>query len=349
MPWFGGQHGEMIESQSSSDGSTRFPGAASSDDQLSEEATAWFVRMASDDVSADERRAFSAWLERSPAHREAYAQAEALWDELGAIADPRTRDSSAAEARHPTAHRGAYRFAALAASFALVAAVGLWSLGTFDRLGADHATGVGETRQIVLADGSLVDLNTDTALALDFTSACRCVRLMRGEAFFTVASDAERPFQVAAQEGTARAVGTAFNVRDDGEAVIVSVTEGKVRVTGNSVGTSESGSAVLTAGELARYGAAGPVETGPADVDALTAWRRGRLVFADRRLRDVVAELDRYRPGRIVFLESAIADERFTGVFDLSDSDVTLDAIETTLAIEVVRVTPWLTLLRGRD
>ena len=346
MPWFGGQHGRMTESQTSSD------------DQLAEEATAWFVRMSSDDIGADDHRAFSAWLNRSPAHREAYAAAESLWSELGGISDPRPLGGRDAEQPHDagrrqreaaSSRRGAYRFAALAASLALVVAVGLWSSGAFDRLGADHATGVGETRQIVLADGSLVDLNTDTALALEFTSACRCVRLVRGEAFFTVVSNAERPFQVAAQSGVSRAIGTAFAVRDDGDDVIVSVAEGKVRVTTDFGGAGDGGATLLTAGEVARYASTGSVKTGVVDVEALTAWRQGRLVFADRRLRDVVAELDRYRPGVIVLLESAIADERFTGVFDLSDTDLTLDAIETTLAVDVIRVTPWLTLLRARD
>lgn len=349
MPWFDGQHGKMIESQNSSDENGGFPSVTSSDDQLAEEATAWFVRMSSDDVGADDRRAFSAWLDRSPAHRIAYADAEALWSELGGILDPRTRGGRDADRRHGTGRRRPYRFAALAASFALVVAAGLWSSGAFDRFGADHATAVGETRQIALDDGSRVHLNSNTALALDFTAACRCVRLIQGEAFFTVASDAARPFQVAAGPGLSRAIGTAFNVRDDGDAVIVSVAEGEVHVTRESGGAGKDGSAMLAAGDFARYGPTGAVETGTADVEALTAWRRGRLVFADRRLRDVVAELDRYRPGAIVFLESAIAEARFTGVFDLSDTDLTLDAIETTLAVDVVRVTPWLTVLRAGD
>ena len=346
MPRFGGQHGKMTESQTSSD------------DRIAEDATAWFVRMSSGDVSTDDRRAFRAWLDRSPAHREAYADAEALWSELGGIPDPRGFGGRSGEQHHDGGlrrreagwkRRGAYRFAALAASLALVAAVGLWSSGTFDRLGADHITGVGETRQIALQDGSLADLNTDTALAVDFTAASRCIRLIRGEAFFTVASDAARPFEVAAGSGVARAIGTAFNVRDVGEAVVVSVAEGKVRVASGSDGAREGDAVVLTAGRVGHYGSTGAVETGTADVGALTAWRRGRLVFADRPLREVVAELDRYRPGAIVFLESTLADERFTGAFDLSDSDVTLDAIEATLAVDVVRVTPWLTLLRASD
>ena len=348
----------MIESQNSSDGRARFLSVASSDDQLAEEATAWFVRMSSDDVSADDHRAFDAWIDHSPAHREAYADAEALWGELGSIPDPRglggrsgeqQRDSGLRRREAGWTRRSTYRVAALAASLALVATIGLWSFGTFDRLGADYATAVGETRQIALDDGSRVHLNSDTVLAVDFTAACRCVRLIQGEAFFTVASDAEWPFQVMAAAGRSEVVGTAFNVRDHGDAVIVSVAEGKVRVTSQSDGVEEGGSALLTAGTFARYGQTGAVETGTADVEALSAWRQGRLIFADRRLREVVAELDRYRPGAIVLLQSAIADERFTGVFDLSDTDLTLDAIEATLAVDVLRVTPWLTLLRASD
>jgi transmembrane sensor len=86
-----------------------------------------------------------------------------------------------------------------------------------------------------------------------------------------------------------------------------------------------------------------------ADVASLTAWRRGKLVFADRALRDVVSELDRYRAGRIVFLDSDIARARFTGVFNLPDTDRALAAIEASLDVDVVRLTPYLTLLRARD
>jgi len=329
------------------------------DEARVEEATAWFVRMTSDLVTDADRRAFRAWLDRDSAHRAAYAEAEALWGELGGIPDPRlgfdTEGYPSGErlrqevAVRPRQRRRLRQATAAAASLLVAAVIGLWSVGGTDALRADHTTAVGETREITLADGSVVQLNTDTALTVDLSDACRCVGLLRGEAFFTVAPELGRPFRVSAGGGASQALGTAFVVREAGEAVTVAVAEGRVRVARDLAASGEAGSVTLTAGETARYGAAGGIETGRTDVAALTAWRQGRLVFADRRLRDVVAELDRYRPGAILFLDSSIADERFTGVFGLDDTDRALAAIEATLPVDVVRVPPWLTLLRARD
>jgi len=329
------------------------------DEALVEEATAWFVRMRSDLVTESDRRAFHAWLDRDPAHREAYAEAEVLWGALGGIPDPRPGFSTAGypcgeRVRHEVKVRPRQRCrprhaTAAAASLLVAVVIGFWSVGGTHALRADHTTAVGETMEITLADGSVVHLNTDTALTVDLGDACRCVELLRGEAFFTVAPEADRPFRVAAGGGVSRALGTAFVVREAGETVTVAVAEGRVRVARDLAASGAAGSVTLSAGEMARYGAAGGIETGRADVGRLTAWRQGRLVFAERHLRDVVAELDRYRPGAILFLDSGIADERFTGVFGLGDTDRALAAIEATLPVDVVRVTPWLTLLRAGE
>lgn len=329
------------------------------DETLVEEATAWFVRMSSDLVTDAESRAFRAWLDDHPAHREAYAEAEALWAELGGIPDPRLdfgtqRHPAGEEVRDAPAARPRRRyrlrtFAAAAASLLLATVIGLWAVGGPDGLRADHATAVGETKQVTLADGSIVHLNTDTALSVDISDDCRCIGLLRGEAFFEVASEPGRPFRVAAGHGASEALGTAFAVREAGETVTVAVSEGRVRVVQDRAEAGDRARVTVAAGEMARYGAAGGIETGHVDMAALTAWRRGRLVFAERRLRAVVAELDRYRPGTILFLDSATAEQRFTGVFGLDNTDRALAAIEATLPVDVVRVTPWLTLLRARD
>ncbi len=348
------------------------------DEALVEEATTWFVRMSSDLVTDADRRTFRVWLDRDPAHREAYAEAETLWGELGRLPDPRLGFGtdgcpSGDRARHalavrPRRRRRLRQATAAAASLLVATVIGLWAVGGPDALRADHATAVGEARQVTLADGSLVHLNTDTALSVDISDDCRCIELLRGEAFFTVAPEPERPFRVVAGDGASEALGTAFAVREAGDTVTVAVAEGRVRVAPNRTMAframadramadramavramaGDAGRVVLTAGEMARYGTAGGIETGRVDMAALTAWRRGRLVFAERRLREVVAELDRYRPGTILFLDSVIADERFTGVFGLDDTDRALAAIEATLPVDVVRLTPWLTLLRAR-
>ncbi|NYZ14333.1 FecR family protein [Azospirillum sp. RWY-5-1] len=319
---------------------------------LVEEAAAWFVRMRSDPVSDADRRAFSAWLARDPAHAAAYAEAEALWDEVGDIPDPRVAPGAGPGAPvwfdRRRALRLVGRLAAGVAAVAAVAMVGLWSAGGYDRLRADHATAVGETRTVTLPDGSTADLNTGTAIAVDFSPTRRRIELFHGEAFFTVAKDVDRPFDVVARDGTSRAVGTAFDVRVADEAVTVSVAEGRVRVTTPSAVRAGNDGAVLGAGEAARYDTAGGLAVHPDDTATATAWRQGRLVFANRPLRDVMVELDRHRPGIILILDPGIAQARFTGAFTLRDTDRALDAIEAALPVDVIRITPYLTLLRAR-
>lgn len=336
--------------------------SAGSDEERVEQATAWFVRMRSDAVTTADRRAFTDWLTRDPRHAAAYAEAETLWGELGGLPDPRTdrAEGPGADRRRaspdPRARRGRAGLGrlsgALAACVAL-AAVALWTVGGYDGLRADYRTAVGELRTVTLPDGSTVELDTDTALAVDFSPVRRRIELYRGEAFFTVAKDADRPFEVVAGGGVTRAVGTEFGVSDGGDSVTVAVEEGRVKIGRSGDGRVED-AVTVSAGEVARYDRTGDVRTAAAarrgqDVAAALAWRRGRVVFTDWPLRDVVTALDRYRPGAIFVLDSDIAAARFTGVFSLRDTDRALDAIEGSLAVDVVRITPYLTFLRARN
>ena len=327
-------------------------------DHLAQEAAKWFVRMSSDRVSESDRRTFEEWFSQDPAHLKAYAEAEALWAELGGLPDPRSdagrrsMGTSRPSRQQPqTRSRPRWRLrlsAALAASILLLAALGIWGERAYDRWRADYATAIGETRAIALSDGSVVQLNTDTALAVRFSDDRRRIDLYRGEAFFTIASDEERPFQVRAGSGAALALGTAFNMRIVADTVAVAVSKGRVEVSLEPGHGSSGEAVVLNAGLEALYDRHGAIETRSVDLTSVIAWREGRLIFADQPLRTVVAELDRHRPGIIVFLDSAIADARFTGVLELHDTDYALAAIESTLPVEVRHVTPWLTFLDRR-
>ena len=325
------------------------PEADARKERLIEEATAWFVRISVDGASEAERRAFEDWLRQDPAHPSAYAEAEALWSALGEIPDPRTAPVVTAKREPPgTPSRGRLAFAALAACL-LLACAGLWMTGSYDRLRADHATAVGERRIVTLSDGSAIHLNTDTALAVELSETRRRIRLLQGEAFFSVARDPKRPFEVVSDDLVSRALGTHFVVRSHGGAEIVAVAEGRVRVSPR-VGQARPESALtLGPGEALRAGDAAEFARQNADLSALTAWRDGKLVFADRPLRTVIAELDRHRPGVIVFLDSGIAETRFTGVLNLQDGDQALTAIERTLPVDALRITGYLTLLRARN
>ncbi len=328
---------------------------------LDEEALDWLVRVSFGTASP---AGFAAWRARSPAHEQAARAAEALWRDIGhtataaefarhEVARHEVARHQAARSRLPHLPAGAMRRgidrrpgrravmtgAVAASAAALVASSGVF--GPLAGLTADHATRPGERREVVLPDGSRVMLNTATALSVRFSGAERRIVLTAGEAFFAVARDPDRPFVVAARGGETRAVGTAFAVRTDGDEVQVTVSEGIVEVT------AAAGRPVrLIAGQGAGYGGAGrqPVPQRVNEAVA-TAWRRGKLIFNQRPLVEVAAEMSRYRPGRVVVANQDLERLPVTGVFELDDQESMLRAIEQALPVRVLRL-PLLTVLR---
>ncbi|HYG88160.1 MAG TPA: FecR domain-containing protein [Azospirillum sp.] len=298
--------------------------------RLSDEAIDWVVRLRSGRATADDRAAFAAWRRRSPAHAAAAAQAEALWRDIGAV--------GARPERARTLGRRAVLGGAVAAS-AAVLAVGSGAVGPLTGLFADHATRVGERREVRLPDGSLAALNTATALSVAFSAGERRVVLHEGEAQFEVVRDAARPFVVRAHDGEAQALGTVFSVRNTGGAVEVVVSEGSVEVRGGAHAVR------LAADERVAFGSGGELGA-PERVDARaeTAWRRGKLIFNRRPLGDVVSEMQRYRRGRIVVADDRLRSLEVSGIFDLGDADGLLRTVEQTMAARVVRL-PLLTVI----
>src|SRR5262249_6139101 len=156
---------------------------------------------------------------------------------------------------------------------------------------------VGERRSITLADGSRVDLDADSALSVAFSDAQRRITLERGRAFFQVAKDPARPFIVAAGAGEIRALGTAFDVKHGADRTV------RVAVAEHAVSVAVAGdSQRLVEGGMMDYDERGLGPMARADLASLLSWRQDRLFFQDAPLGDVVADLDRYRRGRIVIL-----------------------------------------------
>lgn len=318
-----------------------------------EAATRWLVLLQADDARAEHRREFAEWLAADPAHRLAYREAERFWDQLdvlpepdiqamGALLSPRASgpDRAGAAAPRRVGWVGAWRRAALLSAAAALAALCLVSLIQTWHLGADYRTATGEQRSVTLNDGSTVHLNTATALSVEITPAARRLVLHEGEAFFSVAPDTRRPFEVVAGGGTIRALGTAFNVRADGGQVVVTVTEHAVRVIGHHAVVD------VPEGRRLSYGSAGSfslVET--ADLDRALAWRRHRLVFEHQPLAEVIAEVNRYRRGWIVLRDPSLQRLPVTAVFDIRRTQQALQTIEETLPIRTVAVTDRLVLL----
>lgn len=300
--------------------------AEDGEDPLEREAAAWVARLSSSDATEADRRAFEAWHGADPAHAAAYAEMDALWRRLGQLPDPRPRKGPPK------------RLAALAALALIGGGALMHQIGLLDRLRADLWSDVGTIEHATLADGSGVDLNTDTALAVRFTERERGIALLRGEASFDVVPDPNRPFVVRGGGLSVRAVGTRFFVRADGAARPVGVAEGRVDVSG------PGGRALVSAGEGIRVGE-GALQVVAADVERDTAWRDGRLIFAGQPLAAVLAELDRYRRGRIVLLDARLGERRVTGAFDARNTDEALDAIAATMGVRIRRLSPLLVLV----
>jgi transmembrane sensor len=313
------------------------------DDELSDEAIDWLVRLHSGRATAEDRSAFAAWRRRSPAHDAAAREAESLWQDIGRT--PVAAEFGATKARlRPPAHAMTRR-AALAGTMAASAAaliVASGALGPIPGLFADYATGVGERRQVRLPDGSIAYLNTASALSVAYGEGERRLSLGAGEALFDVAKDPARPFIVSAAGGEARALGTVFGVRRGAGDVRVVVSEGSVEVR---LDGSARSSIRLSAGQGVTYDAQRLSEARFVDVGAATAWQRGKLLFNRRALADVAAELERYRLGRIVIADARLRDMPVTGVFELDDPEGMLRTIEQTLPVKVWRM-PFVTVLR---
>lgn len=304
---------------------------------LSDEAISWVVRLNSGRATADDQQEFALWRAQSPAHESAALEAEAVWNGIG-TAGGEHRETERKLARAKLTRRGV-----LGGGAVLIAGAGLYKSGIVGpHLFADYTTAVAEQRSIVLPDGSNVSLNGASALSVDYTAERRALTLFRGQGIFSVVADASRPFIVEAGGGTARALGTVFDVDLRPTDTVVTVVEGRV-----AVATSASRHAIDVDGDQRVHYAAGAVPSAPLPVDAgaETAWGRGKLIFNNRSLGDVIAEVERHRSGRILLIGSRLQRLQVTGVFEVSDPDSILRMIEETLPVQVTRL-PWVTVIR---
>ena len=312
--------------------------------RLSDEAIDWLVRLGSGRATAEDRQTFRRWRQRSAAHEAAAVEAEALVQAVGETrqADQLRRHGAplpgAAVRRFPVGRR--VLFAGAAAASVAAVAVALPAFGPLSWLYADHATAVGGRKRVALADGSVVVLNTATAISLDYSNKERRVVLHDGEALFDVAKDAARPFIVVADGVEVRAVGTAFVVRVRDAFEHVTVSEGIVEVKMGDLPPMR-----VAAGQRLDVSEGDGFRLRTVDIDAATAWQRGKLIFNRRPLESVVAELQRYRAGRIAILGDRLKTLEVTGVFDLDDTDRILRAIEETTKARVTQM-PLLTVIR---
>ncbi|GAB4066754.1 FecR family protein [Ancylobacter sonchi] len=321
-------------------------------EDVEQRAAEWVARLDGSPLSDMEKGALRAWLGADPEHRAAFEEASATWRELGALRhDPGPLRTVLTPPRQASAARKAVRIGALVGLLVLAAGVARFQFGDpWLMLAADYRTAPGELRTISLPDGSTVELGPSSAIALAYGEDERRVRLLVGEAFFTVAPRAgaeSRPFVAEAAGGTTTALGTRFVIEESGDAADVLAVEHQVEVaSGAAAGTATRNGVVLSPGQEVRYrsdGRIGRIRT--RDIETATAWRRGMLVFNGARLNHVVETLNRYRRGRIVILDGELAKRRVSGVFPTSDLDDAIDTITSELGIGSRSIYPLITVL----
>lgn len=322
------------------------------DDALPEAARAWVVRLASGDISAEEMAAFKIWLAADPAHRAMFDRERTRWQGLGALRSQFESPLASAAVRSVPSTRVSMRWRVMprlaAGLMAACVALVIVLADPYTALRADHATSVGEIARVILPDGSLAVLNTDSALTVDFNDRERGIAVLKGEAWFEVVKNAQRPFRVRASDAVAEAVGTAFGVKNEKERVVVSVTEGIVAVSAlKSVDSLSRDRPVrVEHGQAIAYSTANGVEQAtPFDAAGALAWRGGRVMIDDEPLSAVIAELDRYRPGKILLLADAAANRHVSGIFSIDKIDQGLEGLAMTHGLTVTRLTPYLIVL----
>ena len=304
---------------------------------VEQRAAAWIVQRDQPDWTSDNDAELRGWLELDHAHKAAFWRLDHGWraaDRLVAL----KQNTATVTA---TARRTRWRYAAMAMAACLICALALTVMLGIGRNRAGDptpvrfATAVGGQRDVTLADGSRIKLNTDSALVAEVDRTSRDVRLERGEAFFDIAHDAQHPFVIRAGDRRITVLGTRFSVRRDGATVRVAVVEGRVRVEDS--GSSAGAAAIVTAGNVAvAHGASLlVVDRSPQVVDDTLSWRRGRLTFDQTMLGDAVAEFNRYNRQQIRVNDDRAARIRIGGSFEATNSAAFARLLHTAFGLDV--------------
>lgn len=215
-----------------------------------------------------------------------------------------------------------------------------------------YQTGLGESSQIRLPDGSTATLDTNTRVRVAYSESERAVYLLRGQALFDVAHRKPAPFRVYAGSERIEAVGTVFNVRLDGNVVRVAMVEGKVRIRSQAAKLGgvprPPVEQILTAGEALSTLPEAPVVVAAVNIQQVTSWKSGVLTFEDTPLSEAVAEINRYTAQPIAIADGEVGRHRISGLFLSSDPERFAQAAAEIFPVEVVRSRDGGPVLRSR-
>jgi transmembrane sensor len=331
---------------------------------ISQRAADWFVANR-EGLTPDLRKAFIEWLKTSPVHVEEYLAITAIGRDLreacGASAPPidallaraRSEADSTLETLYPRADSNpgwrlswGWQSAAIALSIGLVVIVGAILARSSKPIEFEHAsaevvatahyrTEHGQQKTYVLADNSVVHLNTDSEIAVSYGNTERLVSLTSGEAAFEVSHRGDRPFRVTAKSANIVDLGTRFNVRLMNATTVVTVMEGRVEVMAASSAKMSNGLQVAAGGQVSVTDGVLPKEASSANTALATEWLHRQISFERERLERVATELNRYARKSIVLTTPALRSLEISGVFATDDMTAFIAFLRTLDGVRV--------------
>lgn len=314
--------------------------------RVEEAAAAWRARQERADWSERDQAELNAWLARDTAHRVAWLRIDYGWNKAGrlsALRSPRRlADALSREPSELPRQSFTWRSTAVAATVALAVALGVFGVPDLLLPGGNgnYVTDVGGFRTVALRDGSRVELNTDTRLRVAMDEQTRNIHLERGEAYFDVAHDAQRPFVVHAGDQRVVALGTRFSVRNNGRRVEVVVEQGKVKVEPAAIASipTPKPPTIALPGDrvVAEAGAVLVAEVPPRELETELSWRHGFIVFEKASLAEAAAELNRYNAKKLVIRDPAIADTRISGSIEPTNMNAFARLLRTAYGFQVL-------------
>ncbi len=319
-------------------------------EHLLEQACDWLSKMYSGEFSPAEELQLSLWRAADPAHEQAWQQVQGLWQGMEGMRDkvipgsePLLQERYKPAVKVVTRSRYRRRLLSMAIACSVVLVVTLTVFYPPKLWQADYLTDKGQQRTLTLADGSEVMLNSATALAIHFDETVRRVELLQGEAFFKVAKDKQHPFIVTMEGSEVRAVGTAFDILRQPNQSKVELVEGIIDIQDAQHQHRER----LHAGQTALISVDHIKLQHSRSPESMALWRDGYLQFDNLPLQEAVEQINQYRPGRVVLLNSALANKRVSGLFRLDALDQAVVSLKDAVPeLQTISMTSYLVVLR---
>lgn len=319
--------------------------------RVEETAIEWIVRRSSGKFSKLDQKALEVWLAESPENLAAYTSALETWDLMGAAGALKIKAKSSDEVSTksnkiialPKDFKSALRPSLALAATILIAFLGSKFLSfetnvnpvlpprTITEVKVESQTyqaNIGEIKPVALSDGSTIFLNSGARVRVSLSEENREVNLLSGEAFFSVAPDAEKPFQVTAGNIVTTVLGTEFLVEKKLTEISVTVSSGNVSVKRTIRGKVSGEVFLISDQKVVWRESEESVEVEEVDAATEKAWVSGKLIFNDDFLGEVVLEISRYTDKLYAIEDPDLAKVRITGNFDLENPEAIIEFLK---------------------